>query len=202
MYSKLPNLVIGFHGCDKTVAEKVLRNSEDMRESKNEYDWLGHGIYFWEQNLERAWEWAEQQADKPKSNIKNPSVIGAVIDLGNCLNLCDMHHIKVVRNQYYYYKIARRLANLPLPENKNTAGNSDLLLRSLDCAVIESLHRTLRKRNQPEYDSVRGVFLEGEPIYPNAGFRNKTHIQICVRNPNCIKGLFAPRGIDSQWTVP
>jgi len=42
-------------------------------------------------------------------------------------------------------------------------------------------------------DTVRGVFTEGEPLYENAGFRNKTHIQICVMNPKCIKGYFFPR---------
>lgn len=42
-------------------------------------------------------------------------------------------------------------------------------------------------------DSIRGAFIEGKRIYPNSGFYEKTHIQICVRNPNCIKGYFAPK---------
>ena len=42
------------------------------------------------------------------------------------------------------------------------------------------------------YDSVRGVFVEGSPVYENSGIMNKTHIQICVTNPNCIKGYFRP----------
>lgn len=28
MYSKLPNLVIGFHGCDETAYKKVLYNHD------------------------------------------------------------------------------------------------------------------------------------------------------------------------------
>jgi len=44
-----------------------------------------------------------------------------------------------------------------------------------------------------QYDSVRGVFFEGEDLYPDAGFKEKNHIQICVRNRNCIKGYFLPR---------
>jgi len=28
---------------------------------------------------------------------------------------------------------------------------------------------------------------------PGAGFKEKNHIQICVRNRNCIKGYFLPR---------
>ena len=50
LYSRRANLVIGFHGCDRSVVEKVI--------STNDYDLLGSGIYFWENNEERAWQWA------------------------------------------------------------------------------------------------------------------------------------------------
>lgn len=87
--------------------------------------------------------------------------------------------------------------------NKNSTANDDLLLRFLDCAIIESLHVTMKaQKDLFAYDSVRGVFIEGSPIYPNAGFRKKTHIQICVRNPNCIKGVFRPRHTDNSWQIP
>jgi len=43
------------------------------------------------------------------------------------------------------------------------------------------------------FDSTRGVFTEGGPIFPGAGILEKSHIQICIRNPNCIKGFFLPR---------
>ncbi|MEI9921586.1 MAG: hypothetical protein WDO14_22775 [Bacteroidota bacterium] len=67
------------------------------------------------------------------------------------------------------------------------------MLRELDCYVIEKLHETHRLNNITAYDSVKAVFWEGPLLYPNAGFREKNHIQICVRNPNCIKGFFIPR---------
>jgi hypothetical protein len=67
------------------------------------------------------------------------------------------------------------------------------LLRELDCAVINHLHQ-IRAFDQPPlqpFDSVKGVFLsEGGQIYQGSGFFNKTHIQICIRNPSCIKGVF------------
>ena len=49
------------------------------------------------------------------------------------------------------------------------------------------------------FDSVRGVFWEGKELYKNAGFREKDHIQICIRNPNCIKGYFLPRELDNAF---
>ena len=59
-----------------------------------------------------------------------------------------------------------------------------------------------RTKGKPEYDSVRGVFTEGEEIYPNAGFLGKTHIQLCIVNPNCIKGYFSPRAYDEEYPIP
>lgn len=74
----------------------------------------------------------------------------------------------------------------------------DKVIRELDCQVIEHLHERMRLKGVKPYDSVRGVFIEGTPIYEDAGFYDKTHIQICIRNPNCIKGLFIPRQ-EEQW---
>ena len=53
-----------------------------------------------------------------------------------------------------------------------------------------------KKLNKSEYDSVRGVFFEGSDLYENAGFKEKNHIQIAIRNQNCIKGFFIPREFD------
>jgi hypothetical protein len=86
-----------------------------------------------------------------------------------------------------------KLANKPIGENK------DLLLRDLDCAVIETLH-SLRYPNSDfkSFDSVRGVFWEGAEIYPNAGFKEKNHIQICIRNKNCITKAEQPDHIPPE----
>src|SRR5439155_1194366 len=50
-------------------------------------DWLGHGIYFWEDSYLRALRWAEEESKKSHRKIDLPAVIGATIELGNCLNL-------------------------------------------------------------------------------------------------------------------
>ena len=43
------------------------------------------------------------------------------------------------------------------------------------------------------FDSTRGVFMEGGAVFEGAGISRKGHIQICIRNANCIKGFFLPR---------
>lgn len=64
LYSRRSNLVIGFHGCDKSVVDAVVAGKTDLLSSTNDYDWLGNGIYFWENNEERAWQWAKDLAQK------------------------------------------------------------------------------------------------------------------------------------------
>ena len=98
MYSKLPNLIIAFHGCDLSIYERVIKKSEPLIFKKHDYDWLGNGLYFWEASRQRAWEWAEEKVSR--GDYKNPAVIGAVIDLGYCLNLTDSIYVPLLRTSY------------------------------------------------------------------------------------------------------
>src|SRR5882762_6188505 len=75
-------IVIGYHGCDAAVAAKVLAGTARLNLSTNAYDWLGEGIYFWEHGPQRAREWAIEQAKLSGAKIKQPSVLGARINLG------------------------------------------------------------------------------------------------------------------------
>lgn len=203
MYSTLPHFVLGFHGCDKTVADEIISHDyKHLERSTNQYDWLGHGIYFWENNPARALEYATflknhpERSSKGKKTIKTPAVIGAIIDLRYCLNLLEAHSLDVVKQSYKILRDIYKSSGLELPQNLGTKGNKELLLRNLDCAVIEEVHTFNKQGDKPAYDTVRGMFIEGEPIYKGAGIYDKSHIQICVRNQNCIKGYFHPRRIE------
>ncbi|WP_456445242.1 hypothetical protein [Thiolapillus sp.] len=195
-------IVIGYHGCDKSIAEEVLQHGLDLKQSTNVYDWLGHGIYFWENSKTRALEWAEQG-----TGIDKPAVVGAIINLGNCLDLLDYECLGQVKAAYELLSMELEQIGKPLPEN--SISEEDISFnRQLDCRVMLRLHQfnedliretldhpTSRnvRLHANYYDSVRGMFPEGKPLYPNAGFRRKNHIQICIRNPNCILGYFKPR---------
>jgi len=199
MYSTRQGLILGFHGCDESVAIDVVNKKTNLKDSDNDYDWLGHGVYFWENNYERAKEFATFLKNNPgraKKPIQKPAVIGAVIDLGYCFDLVNYEMLCLLKSGYDVLKTAMESIEKRLPENKNVGNSSDLLLRELDCAVIETIHMVRKNNSLHTYDSVRGVFWEGEDLYPNAGFKEKNHIQICVRNPNCIKGYFLPRELN------
>lgn len=122
--------------------------------------------------------------------------------MGYCLNLMDSRSSELLKRHYDIISYEYLNANKTLPVNRNVGKNTDLLIRELDCTVIQSMHELRKKSNLPAFDSVRGLFFEGEEIYPTSGFKEKTHIQIAVRNPNCIKGFFMPREVDDEWNIP
>lgn len=177
-------IVLGYHGCDIKTAHALLSGSS-FEFSNNSYDWLGSGAYFWEWDILRAYDWAREC--KPE----NPSVVGAVIELGNCLDLTTQTGIQAVEAAYHSYASLQTLRNRPLLENKDAQGqrSGNLALRLLDRAVLTHLHES-NKEAGIHYDTVRALFPEGEELYPSAGFRKKTHVQIAVRNIEQIRGIF------------
>ena len=99
MHRLSASFILGYHGCDQAVAEKLLAG-DSFEKSQNDYDWLGSGIYFWEANPKRGLDFPEQAMKRPGSKIKVPAVIGAVVDLGNCLDLMSAVGIDMVRAAY------------------------------------------------------------------------------------------------------
>ena len=195
LYIGSPRYILGFHGCDESVAQKLLQETPTFKQSDNLYDWLGNGMYFWENDPNRAWDFVHEAKKRDEIKEKdvykypNPTVIGAVLDLGHCLDLTENHYRKLLKDTYQKYKKFTQETKAEMPQNKKAYdGDHDKLLRPLDRAVIEFLHAT--NIDTQVFDSVRGMFVEGKELYEGAGFHEKTHVQIAIRNPQMIKGYF------------
>ncbi len=189
--------VLGYHGCNRAVGEKVLAGKEHLKSSQNDYDWLGSGIYFWENSIRRALDWANLVKSNPnfaRARITAPFVVGAIINLGNCLDLLEAESIAEVEQGYLEFVESCEDFRIPVPQNKQIG--RDVWLRFRDCAVINFVHLMREAEGQPAFDTVRAAFVEGAPLYKNAGFHRKTHIQICVRDPQQIIGYFRPLGVE------
>jgi hypothetical protein len=177
--------VIGYHGCSVETAEDILAGAA-FNPSKNEFDWLGSGIYFWEYGLERAWQWA-------RLRYEHPAVVGALVQLGNCFDLMDTRSTELLSKTAKLYITGLKAAGDPIPENKG----KDRGARNLDCAIINfSLERFAE--GGVRYQCVRGGFTEGPPIFDDGNgcataICMESHIQIAVRDPACIIGTFRPR---------
>lgn len=72
--------------------------SASQPKSEKSYDWLGSGIYFREHGPERAMDWAIDQ--KQSGRIESPSVLGAVIHLGNCFDFMDVRSTRILAEAF------------------------------------------------------------------------------------------------------
>jgi hypothetical protein len=191
--------VLGYHGCTEEVGEKLLAG-EPFRPSTHDWEWLGAGIYFWENNPRRALEWVKSEKPGKEGSPLKPFAVGAVINLGLCLDLTESLSLREVKTSFQALKEINRRASemsgveVEMPRNVGShKGDEDRTIRKLDCAVINLLHEFRKFAGRPAYDTVRGAFIEGRELYPGAMIREKTHIQIAVVNPECIHGVFRIR---------
>lgn len=171
-------IILGYHGCDASLARRVVLRETALCHSANGHDWLGEGIYFWAHDPLRAQEWARKQGNES-------AVVGAVIDLGRCLNLAERHAVEQVKEACLWlrqsFESEGRLKDMPV----NRGGR-----RTLDNRVLEALHHLRKERGLEPYDTVIGYFGEGPPIYEGAELRLQNHLQICVRTQESVLGCF------------
>lgn len=186
MHRLATSFVLGYHGCSQATAEDLLSGAA-FRDSRNSYDWLGDGVYFWEANPLRGLEFYRETQARRKKPWEDAAVVGAIINLGYCLDLSTSTAIEAVRAAYE--NLVARLVSIGQPLPVNEAG-SDRVLRRLDREVFNYLHTVREGSKLPPFDTVRGFFTEGGEAFPGAGFEMKTHIQIAVRNRDCIHGVF------------
>ncbi len=94
MYSSLPGFILGFHGCDKAVAENVRQGYNSLLETYRKAGFWG------------------------------------------------------------------------IPENRKMEDGFPML-RHLDCAVMETVHKFREDGEERKFDSVRAMFPEGKELYPD-----------------------------------
>lgn len=167
MHRLSSSFVLAYHGCDESVGEALLRG-QPFKISDNDYDWLGPGVYFWESNPERGLEFAHEASRRRGSKITRPFVVGAIVELGYCLDLTTSSGIHQLRIAHESALTVSDRGGWELPRN-----SPDGLRRYLDCAVIRRVYAIVEDNGSPPIDSVKGIFFEGGPAYPGSGFSEK-----------------------------
>jgi hypothetical protein len=174
-------MVVGYHGCRRDFARDLVAgrlSRERWETSRNDYDWPGEGIYFWEHAPGRAWQWARERYED------EGAVVAAEIRLGRCLDLADTGFTDLLRQSYGDIVLLYQRNGLNLPKNSGR----DFKLRKLDRLVIDRLTEFAGHKGI-FYQTVRCPFEEGDPVYRGGMIRTQSHVQIAVRDRNCI----APR---------
>jgi len=165
---------IGYHGTSETAAQRILASGFEV--SRNEYDWLGDGAYFFQDAPARALEWARQRFED------SAAVVGAEIDLEDCIDLLDVGWHTAVQESYA--DLLRRLtaSAQPVPRQTSGAHRLDRVVINRTVALLES-HGIVAR-------TVRAAFVEGEPLFPGSALWSRTHVQIAVRDPAAIVRLW------------
>jgi hypothetical protein len=208
------NLVLAYHGCDITLRDELLAGLAHLRTSKNTYDWLGTGVYFYEADPDRALEHATTVRNHPErllasSAIATPAVIGVAIDVSRWLDMSThtaLQEFKIAAETCRQGYLAKHES---IPKNGPAfEGDKDNLHRPFDNVTFMTLHG-LRAQAYEEaigqrrfddaaelrpYQAVRSAFSQGEIIADTSEFKEKNHTQIALIDKSCIKGYFIPVG--------
>jgi len=173
---RLRREVYGYHGTTKDVAREIKRNG--FRASVNTYDWLGDGVYFWQDAPSRAREWATTRFKEAAA------VLGARMQLSDaCMDLLDIDWWHLLDRAYTLLVNEAAHSRMPLPQQGSSKAHR------LDCAVVNYCTELARSEGV-EIPAVRAAFIEGTPVFPNSAIYNRAHVQIAVIDVTIIEDIF------------
>lgn len=170
-----PLRVYGYHGTNKRSAQKIIARGFDF--STNDYDWLGTGVYFFQDAHRRAAAWARERY--PDS----PAVIRSELVLENCIDLLDISWSPIIKETYGMLVREYERANIPLPSQNPQRSKA----HRLDCAFFNYMVEKVLATQNITVGSIRAVFNEGDRIYPSSAIFDRSHIQIVIRDLSLIQ---------------
>jgi hypothetical protein len=169
-----PIIVTGYHGTSEKAALQILEG--DFKVSENSWEWLGHGIYFWQDAPYRALEWATEWLGR--KGYKGPmGVIAAKIDLRNFIDLLDLKAMALLGSLAGDF-----LAQL---EQDGRSLRNNPPLNRLDCGLFNFATNVLGSQ-EIEVAGYRAACVEGERITPDSPIFDKSHVQIAVIDKTAI----------------
>lgn len=175
---------VGYHGTRRSVALELVQRLRPFDVSDNPDDWLGHGVYFWEHGPQQAFRWAEQR--RQQQGWDEPvAVVASMIRLGRCLDLLDPVNAEWLAGAYDDFVEAKQSRRETVPRNVRSR-------KWLDCAVLEHWHAALEGQGRPPVDTLRAAYFPAtvRRLWPGSWLSHDNHIQLCVRNLNCIVGTW------------
>lgn len=162
--------VIGYHGTTETLADQILARTYPLLQ-RRAADWLGDGLYFWQDAPHRALWWAERRADRAR---QRPAVVRAVVDLEGAIDLLD-------RTPFVeeLLSLAYRIASGGAPAVLRNVGDN----HALDCAVVNTAAEYRRDLFGAAHRVVRGVFVNERPrpYFAGSALLKEAHVQFAVR---------------------
>jgi len=156
---------IGFHGTSKASADMILLDKRFLP-SNREDEWLGKGIYFFEDDPDQAIDWCVRAR-----KYKEWAILKTIIEAQEVLDLTRK------REWDMFLSIIKQLQG----KMKQTKYKGKRLLNGVAINFI---------CQQFPYEVVRAVFLVPGRSYPyDITNIPPVQIQICVKEERCIKSI-------------
>lgn len=177
-----PYKIRAYHVTEQTNGTSILATG--FNRSRNSYDWLGYGIYFYQEAPKFAIHWATKE--RVEGAFTDPCLLGIDIEYRGFLDLLDYGQIDILRAVYdgLSKKAGKRFSKIKSKQKPFIVGGPPSG-HALDRYVIEAAARLLQKQGIA-IRAVRAVFLSGQPIYDKSHLTDREHIQIAVRDPSLL----------------
>jgi hypothetical protein len=157
--------VTGFHGTSVAAADAIL-GGDPWIQSSEDYDWLGDGVYFWQDAPERAWTWARGR------HGHDAAVLRAEIELEDCFDLLNPNWFRALDGLHDRVLDQLAAAKLAPPVQRGLRHGMDRLVINYAVGVLAESGVAIR--------SVRAAFAEGVPAFPGSALMSLSHVQIAV----------------------
>ncbi|MFM7548693.1 MAG: hypothetical protein ACKO8I_07420 [Cyanobacteriota bacterium] len=149
-----------------------------IRWSTEMHDWLGHGIYFWE---DISWaEWWQAERWHMSQGVRSGAILAASIDADLLLDLSSRSDADFFREEASVaLEAIQRRKNHPVNDNKNQ-------LFYLDCAVVNSIQRSLADSGK---QGLRMPFHLETSLTEDGNFFAGQHLQVCLWNIEALQDV-------------
>ena len=159
--------VKAYHAGDANEIEYLIAGQPYMTPSFDINNWLGEGLYFWENNPNKAEKW---QLEKCKG-----AILECDIDTQNLLNL-----LEDTDSSDSFFKRAKTLSQQYDTKYSNNRSSQNFLL---DCKIFNEY----KKEFKDQFSGVRMAFYLGESVSKDGNIYTGQHIQICIWDISAIK---------------
>lgn len=158
----MKHLVVGYHGTDASSAKSILDNGFD-RSRVERPGWLGPGLYFWEQDEQKAWKWAERKKNR---GTPKPVVLRAQLNLS-----AAVLDLTTTKWKSEYSSFLRGLGDTTL---KRLAKGSEKVPVTDGAWLPVFMRAVMTTEGLEKWRAVRAVVLEGDGAYRKDTTRSLT----------------------------
>lgn len=168
----LPMAARWYHGTSAESARAI--QAVGFQPSRNPYDWLGDGVYFFQDGEARARSWASER-------WPHAAVVEAQINLDSCLDLLDPAWFQILSEAYDVVVASYASRGEALPRQQGLVHGMDRIVINYACAVLDDAGTHVT--------TVRGAFQEGRPAFPGSALATHAHVQVAVRDLTAIESF-------------